>query len=389
MATFPHWLHIYDKPALGNAFIIRRVALAYRHKISAMGWYDTASCDIAVSQKDGELFYENYLGNRVAIYVDNPAEPIWEGLITRITLEAGGVTVSHSLDNMFNRTQTVYRVNTDTTAAQNSAASNAASQAIYGIKLGEVEGFVTYTTALGKMNALRDMVLAFQAWPQNSLVIGGSANILHIEMQGFYHTLEWENVADTGVVNRTPTVLITQILALIANGTTFIENATTTHIGSGAVWTTAETVRDGQTVWQSIMDWTEPGDGVNRWISGVLPARYSDGLRLPYYRMANTDVEYIARVRDGMRFRNIYGGLIPAWTVKPDRGLRVNDILTGWNSQGDDPREIYIEAVDYDAESQMVTVTGVDDVTAEGAFQLKRYHKRHGERFGAQPRNSI
>lgn len=389
MTTIPHVLHIYEKPAVGSTFLIRKPAFAYRHKITAMGWYDTASCDIAVSQIEGELFYENYLGNRVAIYVDNPAQPIWEGFISRLTLEAGGVTVSHSLDNMYNSGKTVYRVASDAVATNSATSSVLASQAIYGLKQGTVEGFVTHTTAAGKMTALRDMLVAFQAWPQNSLVIGGSANILHIEMQGFYHTLEWESVVDTGVVNRTPTVLISQILALIANGTTFIENANTTHIGSGAIWTTAESVRDGQTVWESIMDWTEPGDGVNRWISGVLPARYSDGLRLPYYRMANTDVEYIARVRDGMRFRNIYGGLVPAWTVKPDRGLRVNDILTGWNSQGDDPREIYIEAVDYDAESQMVTVTGVDDVTAEGAFQLKRYHKRHGERFGAEPRNTV
>lgn len=387
MPSVPHFLHIYQKPSAGDAFILRKAAFGYRHQISAMGWFDTANCQLVVSQIEGEQWLENFIGNRVAVYVDNPAEPVWEGLITRITLEAGGVVFTRSLDEMFNGVRVTYRLGNSANASQTAFALNTDSIAVYGAKQGSIEAaYQTFTGGTGRMTTIRDTVLAYQGWPKSSASFGGAVGIVSVEMQGFYHTLEWENVSNAGTDNLTPTELITNIVAAITNSSTFIDNADATEIGTNSAFTTPEEVRDGETVWQSIQKWAEPGDGTNRWIAGVSPATFNRSTRRLYYRAFNNNVEYIARVRDGMRVRNLYGGLVRPWTVKPDRAIRITDVLVGWNAQGDDPREFYIDGVQYDAESQQVTLQSVDDPGVEGAFQLKKFYKARGRPFGAPVR---
>lgn len=71
--TIPtHTLHLYQKPKLGNGFIRRYPALQYTHKISAMGGFDTASCNIRLTVPEAEMALADWIGNRVAIFVDNP-----------------------------------------------------------------------------------------------------------------------------------------------------------------------------------------------------------------------------------------------------------------------------------------------------------------------------
>lgn len=381
MPTVPHYLNVYQKPSVGSGFILRKRVFSYRHSIAAMGWFDTANCQIAVSQIEGERWLENYVGNRVAVFVDNPAEPVWEGLITRVTLEAGGVVFTRSLDEMNNGVRVTYRTSASTTSAQSTFALNTDSIAQYGAKQGSIEAGIEYN-AVSRIAIIRDVLLAHQGWPQSSASFGGSVGIVSVEMQGFYHTLEWENVANTGTTVRNPHTLVTNIISNLTNAN-FLDRTDTTEIVSNTSFTTAETVRDGETVWQAMQKWTEPGDGVDRWITGVSPATFNRSTRRVYYRMFNANVEYIARVRDGMRVRNLYGGLVRPWAVKPDRGIRLTDALVGWNGMGDDPREFYIDGVQYDAETQQVTLQSVDDPGVEGAFQLNRYYQQRGRPFGS------
>lgn len=386
MPSVPHFLHIYQKPSAGDAFILRKQVFNYRHAINAMGWFDTANCQLAVSQIEGEQWLENFIGNRVAVYVDNPAEPVWEGLITRITLEAGGVVFTRSLDEMYNGARVTWRPSSSTNASQTAFALNTDSIAVYGAKQGSIEAAVEYGAGAGRMNTIRDLMLAFQGWPKSSASFGGAVGLVSVEMQGFFHTLEWETVSNAGITNLNPHVLITNIVASITNSSTFIDNADATEIEANTAFATSEGVREGETVWQSIQKWAEPGDGTNRWIAGVSPATFNRSTRRLYYRAFNNNVEYIAHVRDGMRVRNLYGGLVRPWTVKPDRAIRITDVLVGWNAQGDDPREFYIDGVQYDAESQQVTLQSVDDPGVEGAFQLKKFYKARGRPFGAPVR---
>lgn len=382
---YPHYLHIYQKPKLGDGFIARKLAFNYTHTISAMGWFDTASCNLALTVPESEIAFGSWIGNRVAVYVDNPVVPIWEGLITRITPEYGNIVPTRSLDNMFNRVKGVWNGVTGVTA-QGTAGNTTASQDLYGIKEGSIE-LGTEGAAATRHTAIQSFMLAWQAYPQSSLSINPAGRVVRIEMKGIYHTLDWENVRDTGTTNIVQNTLISTLIGALSNGATFFDNTDISQIESNAITAIEETVR-GETAWQQITKWTESGDGTNRYIAGMTPTNPNTNTRALYYRQANTDIEYICNTRDGARIRNKFGGLVNAWNVLPDRSLRVNDILVGWNGIGDDPREIYIESVQYDAESGRVSLTSADDITADGIIQAKRFAKMHGTRFGPEVRQT-
>lgn len=391
MALFPHMLHLFQKPAAGTGFMLRKPTYNYTHSISAMGWYDTASCNLRLTEKEAEIAFESWIGNRVAIYVDNPVVPVWEGLIARITPEFGNVVPTRSLDNMFNRVKGVAKYASNASLTQTAAGDNANSQAIYGIKEGSVDGRAEGGAgAATRLATLRDFIFNWQGFPQTSLQFNPAGRIVRLELQGFYHTLEWENPRVATNNNRNASVLVTQTLAALANGTTFFDNSVTTYVETNTTFTINELNTQGETAWQQFLKVTEPGDtSFNKWVIGILPTDPNTGARYLYYRNANTAIEYTANARDGARIRNQFGGLVNAWDVKPDRSLRVNDILIGWNGLGDDPREIYIESVNYDAESGQVALAGADDITTDGIIQAKRYHQMHNSRFGPKPREFV
>lgn len=387
--TVPHFIHVYNKPAVGSGFIARKQAFGYQHTIASMGWFDTANCQLAVTQKEGERAYESWVGNRVAVYVRNAAQPIWEGLISRITFEAGGVTFTRSLEEMFNRVKVTWKDTQTPATNQSTATNNTDSQAIYGIKEGSIDGLSEQGTSTQRADSITDLLVALQAFPLSSMSEGGGANILRLEMLGFYHTLEWENLRSTSNTARNPhTYFNTTLLPGLANGTTFFDNTDFSQIDTNTAWSSPERSSMGETVWQQVQKFTEPGDGVDRWIAGITPTGVNTGERLFYYRESNTTIEYTARVRDGMRIRNLYGGIVPPYLVRPDRGLRLTDVLVGWNSQGLDPRELYVSVVRYDGERQVATVQGADDISIDGAFRLRQLYKPYGVRFGAVPRTS-
>lgn len=369
--TVLHTLNIHQKPKLGTAFIRRDTAYNYNHSISAVGGYDTASCDIAVRNRDeGMYFLEQFIGNRVAVYVDNPAEPIWEGFINRLTFDWGGVQQTVSLDDMYNSIRLHW-----TTAAgglsSGTAAGNVTSQNIYGVKQGTVDVGFYFLAGSARPDAMRDALVNQRAWPQSSIVKGGSSGLVHIEMLGFYHTLKWQLFTSTSTTTRTYFNQITLVLLpLLSNGTTFFDNTDFTDISANAT-NTAEG-DPAKTIWDALINIQASGDGSgNQYIMGITPTIPTTGTRRLYYRTANNDIEYIAYASDGLRIRNIYGRLVDPWRVQPDRGIRITDLSPAFGLPGDDPRETYINTISYDANAQTATYYGYDDITLEGMFALK------------------
>ena len=388
-----HYMSLYHKPKLGTGFIRSYPVYGYKHRILATGGFDTAGCNLGLSQPDGEAFLRQYLGNRVAFFATNPVEPIWEGLISRIKVQVGSVTFTVSLDNLFNRTKVTYSNPASTTVPQQTAvADDADSQAIYGIKEGSIEAYamdVGSAVATHK-TTLRDMLLSFSSWPRISTVIGASGGKgINIECVGFYHTLKWESYTSTvGGTSQPNTLIASNMLPNLANGTTFFDNADTSLIVSNAAYTMSPNERQGKTFWQKIQEAAEPGDGTSQWVAGVTPTDPNTGKRVVYYNQANTAIEYTARLADGLRIRNLYGRVLPPWDIRPDRGIRLLDAMLGWGDEGDDPREAYIESIDYDANSQRVRFASSDNIAAEGAFQLTRFFKLNGTPFGPPPRQT-
>jgi hypothetical protein len=391
-----HTLNLYQKPKAGNAFMSRYPVFNYKHRIITNGGFDTASCQIAVDSKVGEVAIEQWIGNRVAIFVQNAAVPIWEGLISRVTLKAGAAVFTASLDEMFNRVRVTFSqknvaINTQYTTPVN----NTTSQGIYGIKEGNIDalGSGSNSADVTAKTTLANRYLATRAYPKVSTAFAASSanDLLSIEMIGIYHTLKWETYdpgAETGAITPAawiPFLFVTVGASRFSNLATFFDNTDTTKISSNVSFNAP--LSRGTTYWDSMLALTEPGDGSARWITGITPTDPNTGTRRLYYAAANTTIEYtLSTRRDVGRVRSIYGAPVPPWEVRPDRGVRVMDILTGWNLTGDDPREFYLEAVNYDAESQTVSLQSSDNIELEGALQLDSYYKAMGTRFGPSPR---
>lgn len=385
MSIPAHNIHLYQRPAQGRAFLKRYPIYNYQHTISSMGWFDTASGDIAVrSEAEGRKILNQYLGCFVAIYVDNPVVPIWEGLINRITLNAGNIAYTIGLDELANRVDCVF-IGATNNGGQTAIVDDTTSQTVYGIKEEQIEfGSDPTAGAATQRSRLISTILAQRAYPQSSITQGqGSVNIVHLELIGIFHTLEWEKIftALTAATSQFNTRIATQ-MGLIANGATFFDNTNTTKIDVNTG--TVPQQQRGQSYWEHFQKIAEAGDTTNYWIVGILPTDPNTRTRALYYRQFNSSILYHAQQADALRVRNIYGKVVNPWNVVPDCGIRITDVQIG--SQGtlqNDPALAYIQQVQYDANSQQVQWLSADDTTARAAFMLKRSWKPISRPFGA------
>lgn len=381
----PHYVHIYQRPAQGSAFIERRLAYGYRHRISAVGGFDTMSCALTpLSLDEGKDFVNNYLGCRVAVYVDDPVVPIWEGFINRIRFASGAGEWSISLDEMYNRSTVSYTVTGTTQTSNTTATNDTDSQAIYGIKQINVDqGVQANATA---PNEIRDTNLAVYAWPKATMMPSGSSksdNLIHIECKGFYDTLTWETFTDTsGLTATVNSILTTNILPGIANTTTFFNNADFADIENNATSVLRER-RRGQTVWDIVKEFQEMGDAGQYWVAGITPTNPNTGERRLYYKTQRTAIDYTAKISDGLQLRDVWGRRVDPWRARPDGGVRITDSLIAWDGLGDNPIESWIATIEYDSATQRATWRGLDDTAAEGIFNLRRANPRYGKSFGA------
>ena len=384
--TIPtHWIHVYQRPAQGSNFLKRYPVYNYQHTINSMGWFDTASCDIAVhSESEGNNILLNYLGAYVKIFVDNPLVPIWEGLINRIIFNSGSSSYTQSLDEMANRVSCVF-TGAANAANETTVVNNTNSQAIFGIKQDQIEIGVDNTGGVATQRSnLRNTIIAQRAFPQTAWGQGqGQTNTIHFELIGIFHTLEWEKQFTAGATTVTAAnTKINATLAALANGTTFFDSSDTSLVSTNAM--TVPDQQRGLSTWEMLQKIAEAGDATNYWIIGITPTDPNKKTRVLYYRQFNSAVEYTARQADGLRTRNIYGKLISPWLVVPDRSIRVVDTLVGFGSSiTSDPRVTYIQNIQYDANSQQVQCFGTEDTTALAAFLLRRKFKPISRNFGA------
>lgn len=400
MSRVLHTVNIYQKPKLGSSFIARYRVFNYKHKILAMGGFDTASCQLAVDARVGEVAIEQWVGNRVAVYAQNAVVPIWEGLISRVIWKSGAAVFTASLDEMYNKVRSTYSQRNATPNTQiTTPVNNTTSQALYGIKEGNIDSYGNGSNSadVTAKTTLANRYLATRAYPKVSTAFGSSSanDLLSIEMVGIYHTLEWETYDAGGVPGgpANPSAWLNAFFVAasanrFSNLATFFDNTDVTQVTTNATFNFIPS--QSQSYWQNVVGATEPGDGSARWIAGITPTDPNTGTRRLYYQTANTTIEYtLSTRRDVGRVRTLYGATVPPWEVRPDRGVRVMDILTGWNLIGDDPREFYLEAVNYDAETQTVSLQSADNIELEGALQLDSLFKATGSRFGPAPRTTF
>lgn len=384
------WLHVYQKPLAGDSLLRRYPALSYKHRVLANGGFDTASCSLPVSRAEGETIFENYVGNRVAVFVNNPVEPVFEGLVSRITFTTPGVVFTRSLDELGNRTTVSQGVTTGAQPAPQITVNNTASQAIYGIKVKSVR--TARRQAAETLSAsLAARLLNDIAYPLTSVAVndGTVSSVIEVELKGFYHTLDWEQAlyAGTFALRNGTTGHIDELLNNLANGSTFIDNLDTADLVNNAI--THANASDGSTVWNRMQMMAEVGLNAQRWVVGVGPYNPNTAGRRLYYRPANISVEYTARVNQPGTLFTIGGALVQPWTVKPDRLVRITDALVGWDGGGFDPREIYISALEYDGESGKVSWQSDDNIQLAGALQVDKWHTSSDMKYGQRASNPM
>lgn len=395
-----HSLHIFQKPKVGNQWLASWPVMRYKHKISAMGGFDTASCAIAMPRAAAEAFFGNYVGNRVAVYVDNPAAPIWEGFISRVTINLPGIVMTQGMDDMGNRINVSYRtVSATETPITGSAVNDTTSQALYGIKEKTLR-LTQHTSTVGQTypSAIQATVLALTAYPLNSAAPGNEAQtIVEVEMTGFFHTLEWEtcyNIMPGGGVyfNYTPAPTFSFVilqLTHMTNSGVFFDNTDYTGLSNNTeIYDTATTLSD--TMWRQLQMLAECGDTTGvRWIAGITPTDWTTGTRRLYYQQASTTTKYTVRVNDGARIRDSVGSLVPPWTVRPDGVLKILDALVGWQGDGADPRLSYLMDIQYEADSQRVTWASDDSIEMQGALQVRKVHTSSDQVYGQRATNPM
>lgn len=406
MPTNPaHFVNIYDNPLAatgtqGTRFERRLQAYNYTHSISAFGGFDTMTCTFAVDIETAEAILINNLGSRVACYVDDN-RPIWEGFINRITYRPGGMEFTRSFDEMANRVRVLYyRTSTGATEGNSTVVNNTSSQALYGIKDATYDADINYGANVTQKAAVRTIKLAQNAFPLVSSRFSSGGALITIECQGFYWLWDWSIYQNTSVTLRTASIFVIRL----ANNTTAsvpdnMLRIYQTGVGSGSpaaariVVNSSFNISDentsGQTYLQVLQGVTESGNGSIPWVLGITPPDplASGALsRLVYYQPANLNVIYTTKaLSEPGVIRDSFGRKIDPWRVQADGVIRVTDVLAGYNLAGSDPRQTYIQQVNYNAETQTVTYQGIDDITNSGAFGLRQRYKKHGRRLKDAP----
>ncbi|NJL54398.1 hypothetical protein HC928_03815 [bacterium] len=419
-----HWVQVYNKPKqqafdpfskgvlVGRRYVTQWQALGYRHKISAFGGFDSAQFRIAIERTGAEAVLLEYLGNEVAVIVDNPVRPIFEGYINAVTIDTGTVKIINSLDRVFNRVTVMYSDDTGTERTKTTGgATNADSIAVYGSKMAVFEVGEGYSNGSNLATRTRDARLALQSWPKpiTSFDSSGSFNVT-IDVKGFYHTWEWDAFPITGgstiSVGAYAKRLTTHEVASPSPSPLPGWNSSR-HTGNGngvfyndqdlgewtpnTAWTLDLERRTGESNLASLQRAVDSGQGAvapHREVIGI--GRYIErlGYRRMFYRPANTDIRYMIDAYGDGRVMDLYGYEVPPWEVQPDASVVYTNLLTGITSTSA-PTVSYITNVEYDAESGRVKLASEDDASLYAQMQINQAVKSTSSAFGADYRKAF
>lgn len=389
-----HWLNLWQRPAQGRAYIGGFKVGNYRHKLASNGWFEAASCKLRLDNADMQWAFDTWLGAQAEFYVDNAFQPMWEGYVNRITYNMGTYSYTVSLDQMANRVGAVYSAPdvSGTIIQTTPQIDEPDSQSLYGIKEANLEGLLIEGSTVTVYTALVNQQVLSISFPQPSISYSlnpSEIGTVTLEFKGWYDTLNWWKYQNTATTVANPQTLISTILGTNPNPGVFVAQAAT-NIQNHAGFTKSVEVRTGITAWQAIQSLQEAGDGSSPWVAGVGPRVFGFNRRpMLYYQQANTERKYLIGSQV-TRIRDIYGAVVPPWAVTPDGGVIITDIAQFARYRGvvQNPYEFYVDAVEYDGDSQQVRFVSTDNTGLEGIYEYNRYYKRIGRKFGAGPRTA-
>ncbi len=324
---------------------------SYAHEIRAMGGFWTCQFDILPGKK-GLGYLEEYLlhglGRQVESYSPN-GKKIWEGQITRMSLDIPGAKLDVSLVDMTNKTHARYLTSEGGLIKRSATFQDTDSQAMFGIKEKIVQGVIIKDEGVADDLAQQYLsAYVSSVRPKPTISPEGSAggNIkLTVFCDGYIKTLMWR--VYNKVTAHTNQNLSTQIQDIITAVGQFVGQ---TSIVTNTHQVSQEYDRD-DTAFEIIMGLVRLADSSqNRHIAGMYEDR-----KFTYEQIigsALSDVKYTFRIRDNKKkiFEAGTGQEIPFSEVRPNNYIRITDMFTGQLSGADitkDPQVTFIEAVTY------------------------------------------
>lgn len=400
----PHSLQVYQNPIKGTGFVAQYDATGVRWTKKSQGGDDFASCSVRANQAEAYRMYSEMVGSLGQFYTDNPSEPNWEGIISRVTIRIGGIVLSRSLDTMGNAVIVqFYDINNaGAKTRQTTEINNTLSQGQFGKKEKTVEAGLHYNTLnVTHKNDLADLILVLDAFPGVSVTPNSSASgtTVEIELVGLqYYVWDWITYVNATVSTVTASEAFRTVATDSAVMGTMNPNmgatiATTTAAGqsngylinTNSAFSIPITSTAGQTALQYLRSVVEAGTGATQYVFGITRRNIWQPTRYVYYRPARTAVAYGVRARQDVgRVRDRWNNVIPPQYVEPDNVIQILDLPGEWTglSGGDDPRLSYISGIEYDGDARSVTWTGGDNPTLEGALletgAFKFYRKSYG-----------
>lgn len=410
----PIHVHVYDRPAdaerLGfpayswGRFYGRYPAFNYKHQIKAMGGFDVATFEVKMSRDEAENFMLHRIGSAVQCFGKNPNQAIWEGYINRIQITTGNLVISISLDEMGNDFRVTIQ---DTTASPqmnthfNATYYNVDSRNKYGWKVLNYQWGPNFNSGTNVIDNFIHTLSNNYAFPLISAESGNTQGFkVKVECLGFHHTWKWDffELASTALE-----VISTPIFYAMFPSTANIASFNTTNSWRSLSWSlfyndqdysqwtanTSVTVnrqRRGMHIWDYMVKFAESGDGNGkRYVVGIDPYDTSVRYRRAYYRPASEVHAYLTNAYYDSRVYDTKGHLVDPENVRPDRWIRVKDLLPGWGGEGADPRYSYINQVSFDAVRNQVVWQTLDNRSANihSAYQTDKTLKRGGVAFGA------
>lgn len=331
----------------------------YSHTIQAFGGFDTASFEVVTSIAETEDWFENGLGRIVKAF-DETGRVIWEGFVDKVTVNESGLEVSRGplldIGNAVNLWYSTFDFGTDPPIPgirdDTGIGEAAASQAKYGIvyKILSAAG-----VSAGNAVQLRNTYLAEHSLPvvTSSFSFSSTPYSLQIECRGFMHWLTFPySKLSPGFT--TVSEKIKDLLSADPNG---LISTDYTHIQDNAYilpfWE-----NDTQPAIGILKGMVALGDASdNRYLFGI----YND--RVAYYNTAPNTIEYTMRLTDPSRtIYNASDSVVEPWEVRPAQWIKFNDFLPGVMQEGitlrEDPRNMFIEAVEFTAPIQIALVGG-------------------------------
>lgn len=353
--------------------------------------------------------FADFVGNIVQFFADaTPINPIFEGIITRITLRTGGITATRSTDEMTNSVDVVfYNTNSGATPKTNQTSTVVSQDSIdvYGTKHGTFDAGIHYNSGnLSHKTVLRNTLRTLKAYPQISVSSNDriEGTIVEMEVKGLReYAWNWQNYASTDTTLKTAgatfeALTVRSDLALFPSNAGFIYatgaagSAAVEGVTANSAFDISQESRSGQTYWQFLQSLLEAGDASVQWVCGITRSNIFNATRYVYYKAASSTLKYTVRAyEDAGRVRNLAGVIVPGYLVEPDAGVYVTDLFANWQNPGNDPALSYIDEVQFDGETGRIQWASFDNLMMDGIFNSNRWFKRSGTLFGAQARQVL